>query len=108
MQKILETILVAIVFYGIFSALDSVNKYFELIYPTIFIVLGALLCSSGLILWYSWSIRRETRVSMNQDVQSLRHKVQQKDKELTEVYKIKKAVEQEAEMSIPDPESREK
>lgn len=102
MQKVLESVLVIIVFYGVFSAFTRMDEYFQLDYPVIAIALAALLFSAGLLLMYAGVIRREMKQKLQGDIKDLKKQVKHKDHALKDAFKVKKSVEDEAEATIED------
>lgn len=110
MKKAFEFFLVLIIFYGVYSAFDDALPY---AFPNLesFWIIISLLVAAALLLLYSQiiisSTKRRITEKMAKAVSDLEHKVQEtkaevekKDHELHDAFKIKKAVEQEAEKTL--------
>ena len=111
MKKAFEFFLVLIIFYGVYSAFDDALPYAFPNLESFWIVIISLLVAAALLLLYSQiiinSTKRRITEKMAKAVSDLEHKVQEtkaevekKDHELHDAFKIKKAVEQEAEKTL--------
>jgi len=113
MKKAFEFFLMLIIFYGVYSAFNAI---FPMLAPEVqnfWVIIIALLVAAGLLLLYSRVItseaQRKMQAKITNTIKDLEtkvnekvHEIEQKDVELNNAFKIKKAVEVEAENTIQD------
>ena len=111
MKKTFEFLLVLIIFYGVYSAFDDALIYIFPHLESFWIVIISLLAAAGLLLLYAHIVTTATKhkitEKMTKTVSDLEDKihekeqqVQEKDKQLHDAFKIKKAVQDEAEETL--------
>ncbi len=111
MKRAFELLLVLILFYGVYSAFDVGLPYVFPYISDFWIVIVSLLAAFALLVLYSMIIYGNTKKSlaqkMKQTVSDLEEKVhikeqelKEKDTELHNAFKIKKAIEDEAEETL--------
>lgn len=111
MKKAFEGFMVLIIFYGVYSAFDNALPYLFPELKPFWIIIISLLVAAALLLLYSQvivsSTKRKVKEKMTKVVSDLENKVQekeeevkQKDSELHNAFKIKKAVEEEVEDTL--------
>jgi hypothetical protein len=103
MKKAFEFLLILIIFYGVYSAFNDALPY---MFPDLasywIIVVSSLLFSVGLLFLYSWIISSSAKKMMNEKIHTLEGNLKEKDEEIKNAFKIKKAVEEEAEKTITE------
>ncbi len=111
MKKVFEGILVLIIFYGVYSAFEKIAPVFIPELKIFWVIIIALIVAAALLLLYSSIIasgtKRKVTAKMTSAIEELKTRVQekekevaQKDSELKDAFKVKKAVEDEAEKAL--------
>jgi len=98
MKKAFEFLLMLIIFYGAF------DKAALVVAPnanTVWIVIIALVVAAGFLVLYSHIISSNEKHKLNDKIHELEGNLKTKDQEVKDAFKTKKAVEQEAEKTIP-------
>lgn len=101
MKKTFEFSLMLIIFYGVFTAFSYAALVFNPEPNTVWIAITSLLASAGLMLLYAQLVRISTQKILENKITNLEGDVRTKDQELKNAFKIKRAVEDEAEKTIP-------
>ncbi|MCI5051138.1 MAG: hypothetical protein MRY57_02425 [Candidatus Pacebacteria bacterium] len=110
-KRIFELFLTLIIFYGVYSVFDEALPYLFPNIESFWVVIIGLVVSLGLLLLYSFMVSQSTtkkvQEKMNKTVSDLEHNLVEKESEvqstkneLDNAFKIKKAVEDEAEKTV--------
>lgn len=102
MKKAFEFLLILIIFYGVYSAFNDALPYMFPDLASYWIIVVSLLFSVGLLFLYSWIISSNAKNMMNEKIHALEGNLKEKDEEIKNAFKIKKAVEEEAEKTITE------
>lgn len=111
MKKAFELLLILIIFYGVYSAFEKIFPVFVPEMKMFWVVIIALVVAAALLFLYSGIIASDTtkkvKTKMTKTVSDLEDRVhekeqevEKKDTELKNAFKIKKAVETEAEKTL--------
>jgi len=100
MKKIFESFLIIIIFYGVYSVFDDALPYVFPALESFWVIIASLLMSVALLVLYSSMVSSDAKKTMNEKIQVLEGDLKEKDQEIKDAFKIKKAVEEEAEKTL--------
>lgn len=111
MKKAFEGLMILIIFYGVYAAFEKIFPVFVPELKTFWVIIIALLVATALLLLYSGLIASDTKKKVKEKMVGAIHElenkvhekeeeVEKKDSELKDAFKIKKAVEKQAERTL--------
>jgi len=100
MKKTFEFFLVLIIFYGVYSVFDRAAPVVFDEPKTFWVVIVSLVIAVLLLMLYGQIIASSAKKNLKEKVVELEGNLQNKDKELQDAFKLKKAVEAEAQKII--------
>lgn len=100
MKKAFEFSLMLIIFYGVFAAFSDAAVMFAETPNVVWVVISSLVASALLMVLYAQLVRISAKRKLERKIVNLEEDLHNKDTELKNAFKIKKAVEEEAEKTI--------